>query len=39
MQAKSRSKALDIRIEVCISKAHDVPELKHTYTDIKFMKY
>lgn len=32
-----RSKALDIRIEVCISKVHDVSELKHTYTDIKFM--
>lgn len=34
-----RSKALDIRIEVCISKVHDVSELKHTYTDIKFMRY
>lgn len=34
-----RSKALDIRTEVCISKVHDVSELKHTYTDIKFMKY
>lgn len=34
-----RSIVLDIRTEAYISKVHDISELKHTCTDIKFMRY